>query len=130
MSARRQEAEELIQELEALRNYLLDDGAVSEAPTFQDVPASTTEQKPANKPASVSYLNVKSAPHISEAMKDELRSQASPLIQEFVDREMIKLEHQLIQTLHQHLERWMDSYTLHQSADSEPESSYYHSNQQ
>ena len=129
MSVRRQEAEELIRELEALRNYLIDDSLTSEASVLKDA-APVPHPKPAHKPASVAYLNLKSAPQISEAMKEELRSRAAPLIQEFVDREMIKLEQQLIQTLNQQLERWMDSYNANPSTEFEPESRYCHSNQQ
>ena len=132
MSARQEETKELIRELEALRNYLMDDSLDSGIPVLRET-ASDVSEPPAPKTASVSYLNiknspVKSAPQISEAMKEELRSQASPLIQELVDREMIQLEQRLIQTLNQRLEHWMDSYTFHQSEKSEPDNSYYHSN--
>lgn len=128
MSAREKETEKLIRELEALRNFLTDDSANIESP----VPSDTTAmepKKPAPKSATVSYLNVKSAPKMSEAMKEELRSQAAPLIQEFIDREMIQLEQQLIDTLNQHLERWMDSYRFTQATETQPTNNYFQSNQ-
>ncbi|OED44028.1 hypothetical protein ACH42_08620 [Endozoicomonas sp. (ex Bugula neritina AB1)] len=128
MSARQEETEKLIRELEALRNFLIDDSSTSESLVINNAPP--VSRKPAAKPATVSYLNVKSVPGMGEAVKDELRSQAAPLIQEFIDKEMMQLEHQLIQTLNQHLENWMESYNFNQPEKPEPENSYYHSNQQ
>lgn len=101
----RQQRDDVLHELENLMEYLQEDvnAPGADIPLLKDV---ATIGAMASSP--VTQLNAPRPEVLTESMKEKIRQQAGPIIQEIVDREMIEMEQRLIKKLNQHLEQWME----------------------
>ena len=110
MSTRR-EANDILHELENLKEYLQEDisSPASDIPLLKDIatfPVSPVATSP------VTQIDIPGPQNLTEAMKEKIRQQAGPIIQELVDREMIEMEQRLIRQMNTHLEQWMNNTDL------------------
>ena len=104
----KQENSDILHELENLKEYLQEDLSVdgSDIPLLKDVATIPVTPRAASP---VTQVDTPRSACLTESMKEKIRQQAGPLIQEFVDREMIEMEQRLIKHLNEHLEKWMES---------------------
>ena len=105
---KQQEQTNLLHELENLKEYLQEDLAMggSDIPLLKDVATIPVTVQMASP---VTQVNSPRPANLTESMKEKIRQQAGPIIQEFVDREMIEMEQRLIKHLNKHLEKWMEN---------------------
>ena len=104
----KQEQIEILHELENLKEYLREDLSTGgcDIPLLKEV--ATIPVAPRMTSPVTQIMAAKPA-DLTESMKEKIRQQAGPIIQEFVDREMIEMEQRLIKHLNQHLEKWMEN---------------------
>ena len=103
-----QETTNILHELENLKEYLQEDLSVggSDIPLLKDVATIPITPRVASP---VTQISVSVPTSLTESMKEKIRQQAGPIIQEMVDREMIEMEQRLIKHLNEHLEKWMEN---------------------
>ena len=103
-----QETTDILHELENLKEYLQEDLSLggSDIPLLKDVATIPITPRMASP---VTQINAPAPANLTESMKEKIRQQAGPIIQEMVDREMIEIEQRLIKHLNEHLEKWMEN---------------------